>query len=189
MNKKILALLVVLLFVLTSAAVITADENPPKKKQTTLGLYITAGDAFTQWYAAPEKVKIIDVRSPSEYVFVGHAPMAANIPVRFFNETFDPQTMKPGMPLNEKFVAEVKKRFRETDVLLVMCRSGGRSAAAVNILANAGFKNVYNITDGFEGDTLTLPGSCSNGKRIVNGWKNAGAPWTYDLDPKLVYMP
>lgn len=24
------------------------------------------------------------------------------------------------------------------------------------------------------------------GKRMVNGWKNSGAPWTTDLDPKPV---
>ena len=189
MNKKILALLIIPIVMLHVAAVSWADMNLPKKKQTALGLYITAKEAFAQWHAAPDKINIIDVRTPSEYIFVGHAPMAANIPVRFFNEKFDPKTMKPGMPLNENFVTEVKKRFQDTDVFMVMCRSGGRSAAAVNILAQAGFKNVYNITDGFEGDPLILPGSYNNGKRIVNGWKNSGAPWTYDLDPRLLYMP
>jgi rhodanese-related sulfurtransferase len=74
-------------------------------------------------------------------------------------------------------------------MLMVMCRSGGRSAIAVNTLGKAGFKNVYNITDGFEGDRLELPESYENGKRIINGWKNSGAPWTYKLDPKLVYLP
>lgn len=39
-----------------------------------------------------------------------------------------------------------------------MCRSGGRSAAAVNLLAGAGFTNVYNITDGMEGDKGGRPG-------------------------------
>ncbi|MDJ0876775.1 MAG: hypothetical protein QNJ02_15990, partial [Desulfobacterales bacterium] len=70
---------------------------------------------------------------------------------------------------------------------LVMCRSGGRSAAAVNTLAKAGYKQVYNIVDGFEGDALKIPGSYNNGRRIVSGWKNAGLPWTYKLDPQLAY--
>ena len=70
-----------------------------------------------------------------------------------------------------------------------MCRSGGRSAFAVNMLSKAGFKNVYNIIDGFEGDKVKNPNSYFNGKRLVNGWKNSGAPWTYDLDPKLMYLP
>jgi rhodanese-related sulfurtransferase len=37
------------------------------------------------------------------------------------------------------------------DMLLVICRSGGRSAMAINALAKAGFKNVYNIIEGMEG--------------------------------------
>jgi thioredoxin 1 len=27
-----------------------------------------------------------------------------------------------------------------------------------------------------------------HGKRMKNGWKNSGLPWTYDLDPKLMYL-
>jgi rhodanese-related sulfurtransferase len=70
-----------------------------------------------------------------------------------------------------------------------MCRSGGRSAYAVNLLAKTGFKNVYSIVDGFEGDKLDIEGSYYKGKRLVNGWKNSGAPWTYQLDSELLYLP
>ena len=45
-----------------------------------------------------------------------------------------------------------EKMAKPDDTLMVMCRSGGRSAIAVNFLAKAGFKNVYNIIDGMEGD-------------------------------------
>ena len=161
----------------------------PENKQTTLGLYVTALEAFSKWHIDPNSVKILDVRTPAEYVFVGHAPMAVNIPILFFKNEFDKEKNKPLMPLNEKFVAEVKKKFKETDTILVMCRSGGRSAKAVNLLAEAGFKNVYNIVDGFEGDKLDIEGSYNKGKRLVNGWKNSGAPWTYELDSKLLYLP
>jgi rhodanese-related sulfurtransferase len=136
-----------------------------------------------------KKIKILDVRTPGEYIFVGHAPMATNIPIKFFKDVINLKKMKPVMPLNENFVDEVKKKFKETDTIMIMCRSGSRSAIAVNKLAKAGFKNVYNITDGFEGDKLKAPGSYNSGKRIVNGWKNSGVSWTYKLDPKLVYLP
>ena len=33
------------------------------------------------WKADPERVHLIDVRTPEEYVFVGHAEMARNIPL------------------------------------------------------------------------------------------------------------
>ena len=44
----------------------------PKMKQTTLGLYVTAAQSYEMWKAAPDKVKIIDVRTPEEFAFVGH---------------------------------------------------------------------------------------------------------------------
>ena len=55
--------------------------NIPEGKQTTLGLYVTAKEAYEQWKAAPDKVQIIDVRTPEEYLFVGHPAMAWKIPV------------------------------------------------------------------------------------------------------------
>ena len=33
------------------------------------------------WEADPENVKILDVRTPEEYLFVGHPPMAWKIPL------------------------------------------------------------------------------------------------------------
>ena len=35
------------------------------------------------WRADPEGVKILDVRTPEEWVFTGHAPMTVNIPFAF----------------------------------------------------------------------------------------------------------
>ena len=46
-----------------------------------LGLYVTAKEAYEKWKAEPDKVKIIDVRTPEEYLFVGHPTMAWKIPV------------------------------------------------------------------------------------------------------------
>lgn len=181
-KRSSLLMLVPLLFSFFAAAA-WADTALPQKKQTTLGLYITAKDAYAKWQADQNNVKILDVRTPGEYIFVGHAPMATNIPIEMFNGAVDPATSKPVMPVNGNFVAEVKKRFKDTDTIMIMCRSGARSAAAVNELAKAGFKNAYTITDGFEGDTD------ANGMRTVNGWKNSDAPWTYKLDTKLAYLP
>jgi rhodanese-related sulfurtransferase len=69
-----------------------------------------------------------------------------------------------------------------------MCRSGDRSAMAVNALAKAGFVNVYNIMDGMEGDKVDDPGSAYYGKRMRNGWKNSGSPWTYDVNTELLWL-
>jgi rhodanese-related sulfurtransferase len=93
------------------------------------------------------------------------------------------------MALLPDFVSRVSEVAKPKDTLLVMCRSGGRSAIAANMLAKAGFTNVYNITDGMEGDAVKNPDSLFVGQRLVNGWKNSGSPWTYDLTPDRMLLP
>jgi len=85
--------------------------------------------------------------------------------------------------LNPDFVAEVRNLAQPGDTLLITCRSGDRSARAVDLLAAAGFKKAYTVVDGVEGDKVTDPDSVFYGKRMKNGWKNS-APWVYDLDPE-----
>ena len=58
-----------------------AHAELPAPKRTVLGLYVTAREAYERWRAAPDRVKIIDVRTPEEYMWVGHAPMAWLIPL------------------------------------------------------------------------------------------------------------
>jgi hypothetical protein len=81
---------------------------------------------------------------------------------------------------------QINEVFQPDDIILVTCRSGGRSALAVNQLAEAGFKHIYNITDGFEGDIVKDPESVFQGQRMKNGWKNSGLPWTYHIDPERI---
>ncbi len=50
----------------------------PQAKQTSLGLYVTAQEAYEMWKADPERVKVLDVRMVEEYVFIGHAAMPPN---------------------------------------------------------------------------------------------------------------
>jgi rhodanese-related sulfurtransferase len=164
------------------------DHDVPEKKQTSLGLYVNAQEAYEMWKADPAGVNIIDVRTPEEYIFVGHAPMARNIPLGFIEYQWNAEENEPVFRLNPGFAPAVMGEFALTDTLLVTCRSGGRSALAVNGLAKAGFTNVYNIIDGFEGDKVAEPGSVYLGKRMKNGWKNSGSPWTYDGDLGLLWM-
>lgn len=129
-----------------------SNLNLPKGKQTVLGLYLTAKEAYEKWKAAPDSVKIIDVRTPEEYLFVGHPTMAWKIPVAVQIYEWDPDKQNfPMKPLPD-FVSRCRQVANPDDTLMLMCRSGGRSAVAVNMLAQAGFKDVYNIVDGMEGD-------------------------------------
>jgi rhodanese-related sulfurtransferase len=171
------------------AAAPSVAHELPAGKQTTLGLYVTSREAYEKWKAAPDKVTVVDVRTPEEYLFIGHADMAWNIPLAAQLYQWDAEKKQfPMQPLPD-FIARVQKIAKPDDTLLVMCRSGTRSAMAVNLLAKAGFTNVYNITDGMEGDAVNDPDSVFNGQRLVNGWKNSGLPWTYKIDPERMVLP
>ena len=189
MITKWLSSLTVATILLTSTMTLAAPEDSqlPERKQTTLGLYVTAAQAYEKWEAAPDKVTIIDVRTPEEYAFVGHPEMALNIPFAFVTYQRKDGKTEYGPKMNPDFVTEVKRLTGLNDTLLIMCRSGDRSAKAVNDLAAAGFKNAYSVTDGFEGDKVKDPGSVYNGKRMRNGWKNS-APWVYDIDPEKIIL-
>ena len=140
------------------------------------------------WKAAPDTVKIIDVRSPEEYIFIGHPAMAYNIPLLFIAYTWNAEKKQPGVRPNPDFAARVQTLFKPDDTILMLCRSGGRSALAANALIKAGYTTVYNIVDGFEGDKVDDPGSAYHGKRMRNGWKNSGSPWTYDGITELMWL-
>jgi rhodanese-related sulfurtransferase len=166
-----------------------AKPELPQEKQTSLGLYLTSEEAYEKWKESPETVKIIDVRTTEEYLFVGHAEMAWNIPSMLQTYEWDANKKNLPMKLNPDFVAQMKEVAKPSDTLLVMCRSGGRSALAVNRLAEAEFPNVYNIIDGMEGDAVDDPVSVFHDKRMRNGWKNSGIPWTYKLVPERMRLP
>ena len=105
-------------------------------------------------------------------------------PPLFVKHEWNAETNQLAVESNPDFITEVRRQFKPTDTILVMCRSGDRSAMAVNALAKAGFVNVYNIIDGMEGDMVDDPTSKHYGKRMKNGWKNFGSPWTYDVNPQ-----
>ena len=163
------------------------SSKVPQGKQTSLGLYVTAAQAYAMWKADPQRIKVLDVRMVEEYVFLGHAEAAINIPVAFPKYEWHADRRKYGFEINPDFIDHVKAVFKPDDTIVAMCRSGGRSAFAINMLAKADFTRVYNIIDGFEGDTVDDPESVFHGKRMKNGWKNS-APWVYDIDPEKVII-
>ncbi|WP_243363445.1 rhodanese-like domain-containing protein [Fundidesulfovibrio terrae] len=186
--SKILALVLTVTALWAAVALAQTGQAPSNPaKLTTLGKYCTAMEAYLMWRAKPKEVTILDVRTPEEYSFVGHAEMALNIPVSLFNAKFNAETKRYGMDDNPDFTSQVSMRLGKNDTILVMCRNGERTAPAVNKLAQAGFTNVYSVVDSFEGDAVTDPESVYNGKRMKNGWKNYGLPWTYSLNPDLVW--
>ena len=164
-----------------------------KKKQTSLGLYMTAGQAHEHTINNMDKTLFIDTRTPSELNYLGVATvMDAHVPLVFMDTTgWEEKKHRYLRADNKNFIADVEARLKQKgltkdDTVILMCRSGKRSAKAVNMLAAAGFTRVYSVVDGYEGDKAKE--GENKGKRVVNGWKNSGLPWTYSLDKDLMYL-
>jgi rhodanese-related sulfurtransferase len=189
MNRKFFAISIITLLLLGWLPLSLAQSSLPQQKQTVLGLYVTAKEAYDMWLADKNKIKVLDVRTPEEYIFVGHTPMAHNIPFHLFNYKMAIRNNEPLMKANPNFITEVGQKFKPSDTILVICRSGNRSAAAVNAMASAGFKIAYSVIDGFEGGRVKDPSSSLYGKRFKNGWKNSDLPWTDQLNPELMWSP
>jgi rhodanese-related sulfurtransferase len=164
------------------------DDSIAQERRTSLGLYVTAKEAYDMWQADPD-LKILDCRTPEEYVFVGHPPMAVNIPFAFQSFEWDAERQGFRWDLNPEFVAAVTRWARPDETILVSCRSGGRAAMAIDMMAKAGFTKAFNILDGMEGAKVKDPESVFDGMRMKNGWKNSGLPWTHELDRERLQLP
>lgn len=173
----------------TAPAIETAltQQDISEKKQTKAGLYLTAAEAG-QALEARDDLILIDVRTPEETMLIGYADATdANIPFLMFDPglAFDDEKDGYRMQPNPAFVALVQAYLARPEsaaktTLLVMCRSGDRSAKAVDALNDAGIDaRIYSVIDGFEGD------KDDSGLRSVNGWRNAGLPWSYKVTPDL----
>ncbi|MGC6537003.1 MAG: rhodanese-like domain-containing protein [Candidatus Puniceispirillaceae bacterium] len=74
--------------------------------------------------------------------------------------------------LNTNFVDNVSTYASKDTPIIIMCRIGGRSAAAAQSLIEAGYTDVTNMTEGYEGRTD------ENGHRnSIEGWRARGLPW------------
>lgn len=179
-------------FTVSTALAIDA-KTVPTIKQTKLGQYLSAEETAGFVARNPSATLFLDVRTPAEVAFVGMPASAdANVPYMVQPEfpvwDADKNTLK--LELNPDFVTEVRRRLvakgltPDSNVVLI-CRSGDRSAAAANLLGEAGYRHVYTVVDGFEGD-LAKDGP-NTGRRAVNGWKNAGLSWSYKLEKAKMY--
>ncbi len=100
---------------------------------------ITPDEASHMMLISSKIISLIDVRTPQEYVD-GHIENVLNID---FNSA--------------DFIEQVDKLNRNV-TYIVYCHSGKRSAAASNVMAKLGFKDIYNMDGG------------------ITAWEAAGLP-------------
>ncbi len=117
------------------------------------------------------KVVFIDVRSDMEYLFIGHPSGSVNIP----------WIEEPNWEVNPHFVRDVRKLVlggvidspeHHSVPILLICRSGNRSDEAGKLLVENGFKRVYNIVQGFEGEL-----DDNHQRGTIAGWRFDNLPW------------
>jgi rhodanese-related sulfurtransferase len=107
--------------------------------------------------------RMVDVRTDAEWSFVGHAPDSVLVEWSTW----------PSGEYNERFLEELRAAVPSMDSpVLFLCRSGARSHHAAAAATKAGFKNCYNVLEGFEGDR-----DANDHRSSVGGWRFAGLPW------------
>lgn len=161
-----------------------------KPKQTSLALYMTPAEAAEIMSRDGARTLFVDVRTRGEMMFTGWAHLIdGNVPFVDVTDFWDWDDKEGRYRLegNPTFSQDVgrlltAKGLARTDRVIIMCRSGDRSSRAIEKLAEAGFTQVYNQHEGFEGDLSR------SGRRDVNGWKNADLPWTFMPDKAKFYV-
>ena len=111
------------------------------------------------------QAQLVDVRSGEERKFVGHVP--GSVHVAWATGT--------SLTRNPRFVRELEAKFAKDAVLLLLCRSGKRSELAAEAATKAGFRNAFNVLEGFEGDR-----DADQRRGTVDGWRFHGLPWLQD---------
>lgn len=174
----------------------TSWDKLPEIKVSKLGLYLTPQQAYDMKKKDAKGVALFDIRTRAEAMYVGMASdVDALVPYvehpEIMSEWDEKRTMYKLEP-NQDFVPEIERRMKELGLakdapVILLCRSGDRSAKAVDRLQAAGYTRVYSVAEGFEGDRAS-EGS-KKGQRVVNGWKNSDLPWSYKLEKGKMYFP
>ena len=126
-----------------------------------------SGDVTPQeaWQLFSRQVALlIDVRTLEERKNVGYVPETPHVAWATGNP----------MERNPRFIRELESKADKLDVILLLCRSGKRSVAAAEAANKVGFKNVFNVVEGFEGEVV-------NGQGVTSGgWQSYNLPWVRD---------
>jgi rhodanese-related sulfurtransferase len=112
------------------------------------------------------QAQLVDVRTGEERKFVGHVNGSQHVA----------WATGTSMTRNPRFVRELEAKVGGKEaVVLLLCRSGKRSVAAATAAAAAGFSNVFNVLEGFEGEI-----DAQKHRGGADGWRFHGLPWLQD---------
>lgn len=106
--------------------------------------------------------KLVDVRTKPELLYVGRIPGSVALEWQTY----------PGNHANPGFLGELAAAVGKEDPVMFICRSGARSHGAAEAASKAGWRECYNVLEGFEGDK-----DGEQHRNSVGGWRKAGLPW------------
>ena len=112
-----------------------------------------------------ERAVLVDVRSAEERKFVGYVP--ASIHVAWATGT--------SLTRNPRFLRELEAKVDKDAIVLLLCRSGKRSALAAEAATRIGYASAFNVTEGFEGDL-----DDQHRRGGLGGWRLRGLKWVQD---------
>ena len=106
-----------------------------------------------------KNIELLDVRTQDEWDNVGK-PDGEKLGLKTHFVTIVRSTDPAA---NKNFVEDVKNKIDLNKELLIICKAGGRSMVAAQLLSQENIKCI-NISDGFEGNSES------------SGWKNENLP-------------
>jgi rhodanese-related sulfurtransferase len=106
--------------------------------------------------------KLVDVRTEPELVYVGRIPGSVVVEWQTY----------PGNKPNPDFIAQLERAVGRNEPVMFICRSGMRSHGAAHAAVQAGYREAYNVLEGFEGDK-----DANQHRNSTGGWRHAGLPW------------
>ncbi|WP_029043373.1 MULTISPECIES: rhodanese-like domain-containing protein [Cupriavidus] len=147
----------------TSHAVLEAARGVARSSGLPYAGRVTPQQAWAL-FSAGDAV-LVDVRTAEERKFVGYVPDSVHVP----------WATGTSLTRNPRFVRELEAKTGKDAVVLLLCRSGNRSALAAEAAAKAGLANVFNVLEGFEGDLDERQRRGRSG-----GWRFHDLPWVQD---------
>lgn len=129
---------------------------------------VTPQQAYQALSANPD-TQLVDVRTDAEWTYVG-LPDLSPAGKRVLLVQW--QVFPSGAP-NRSFVEQLGAAglTRQHEIYFI-CRSGARSLMAAEAAEQAGFRTVFNVSDGFEG-----PPDAEGHRGTIAGWKADALPW------------
>lgn len=117
--------------------------------------------------ASDASALLIDCRSQKEWDLTGIPDLSQIGKKTLLVEWTDSENQR-----NPQFMAQIKSFAAHDTPIIMICRIGGRSAAACHYLAENGFTNLTNMTEGFEGRVDE-----AGHRNSFEGWRARNLPW------------